>query len=139
MWRLEDSRGSGLEQLRGSDPVAGGDFEDDSDRGGSPRRQTGVGNGNGKEKRDGDCDRARQPLHDGAELNGAIGPRDERWEEVDQKKDRGVQEGQHAKPSRRLPNQIARQPLRIRSCRLCAVCFVGTEKRCAASPRVHSR
>ena len=54
-------------------------------------------------------------MHDGAEEDGAIGLREERREEVGQKKDGGVQERHHAKAWRRLPNQIAWQPLRARA------------------------
>ncbi len=104
-----------LEQLRGGDTVAADNFKDDSDRGSVPRRQAVVANDSRDEERDGDRDGARQPMHDGAEHDGATGLRDERREEAGQKKDDGVQERHHAKALHGLPNQIAWQPLRVRA------------------------
>jgi len=101
-----------MEQLRSGDAVAAGDFKDDGDRGSAPRRQAGIADNRRDEERDGNGDGARQPLHDRAEEGGATGRRGERRKEGAQKKDDGVQERHHAKASRRLPNQIAWQPVR---------------------------
>ena len=43
-----------LEQLRGGDAVAAGNFKDDGDRGSGPRRQAGMANDSRDEERDGD-------------------------------------------------------------------------------------